>query len=135
VDAQRWLQGTPKRAGLRPNSKELGQDGDQEVASETVRRGVILESEPRGGHGDGARRYGERHDHDTILERVRKAPEANHIRGECVGNTLTLYVNGQVVLEAKDAEYGSGRVGLFVRDFGFAPGTNGSFDNIVVSEY
>jgi hypothetical protein len=35
-----------------------------------------------------------------------------HIRGDCIGNTLTLYVNGQRVLEAEDSEYGSGKVGL-----------------------
>lgn len=80
-------------------------------------------------------RYGERHGHDTILEGVRKAPEANHIRDGSVGNALTLHVNGQLVLEAKDAEYGSGKVGLFVSDFGLSPGTHVSFDNFVVSEY
>ena len=72
---------------------------------------------------------------DSKLEGVHKAPEANHIRGECVGNAITLYVNGQAVLEAKDAEYGSGKVGLFVSDFGLAPGTEVSLDNFSVREF
>jgi hypothetical protein len=36
-----------------------------------------------------------------------------HIRADCVGNTLTLYVDDQKVLEAEDSEYESGEVGLF----------------------
>jgi hypothetical protein len=38
----------------------------------------------------------------------------NRIRGDCVGGELTLYVNDQKPLEAEDAEFDSGMVGLSV---------------------
>lgn len=37
-----------------------------------------------------------------------------HIEGDCVGNTLTLYVDDQKVIEAEDSEFESGDVGLLV---------------------
>jgi len=37
-----------------------------------------------------------------------------HIRGDCVGNTLTLYVNDHKVMEAEDSEFRSGDAGLLV---------------------
>ncbi len=44
--------------------------------------------------------------------------QVHHIRADCVGNELTLWVNGgevlRKVLEGEEAEFTSGRVGLFV---------------------
>jgi hypothetical protein len=56
----------------------------------------------------------------------------NRIRGDCVGDKLTLYVNDQKLAEATDNELASGEVGLSV-------GPNGSrtdvlFDNFSVSK-
>jgi len=43
-----------------------------------------------------------------------KAP--NRIRADCVGNTLTLYVNGQKLVETTDTEFSSGYIGLYAKD-------------------
>lgn len=55
---------------------------------------------------------------DKFLETIPKG-EKNHIRADCVGNKLTLYVNNvevyEKVIEGEDAaEFESGRVGLFM---------------------
>ncbi|MDQ3912482.1 MAG: CHAT domain-containing protein [Actinomycetota bacterium] len=66
---------------------------------------------------------------------IREGRSSNHIRGDCLGSKLTLYVNDQKVLEARDAEFGSGNVGLYVQDTGNGPpGTDVSFDNFSISE-
>jgi len=51
----------------------------------------------------------------------------NRIRGDCVGDKLTLYVNDQKLLETSDNEFTSGLVGLVA-------GTEVSFDNFSVSK-
>ena len=38
------------------------------------------------------------------------------IRGDCVGDKLTLYVDGQKALEAEDSEFESGKIGLIVHN-------------------
>jgi hypothetical protein len=43
-------------------------------------------------------------------------PVTNHIRAECVGRTLTLYVNDQKLLDATDTGFSSGYVGVYVQD-------------------
>jgi hypothetical protein len=53
----------------------------------------------------------------------------NHIRGDCVEDTLTLYVDGEKIIEARDSDHKSGRVGLTVD-----PQLNVSFDNFSVSK-
>ena len=58
--------------------------------------------------------------------------ESNHIRLDCVGNTLTLYVNGVFVGETVDESISSGDVGLYAGTFS-VPGTDILFDNFVVS--
>jgi hypothetical protein len=66
---------------------------------------------------------------------IQKDGATNHIRGDCVGSKLILYVNDQKVLEASDAELDSGSVGLYVQDAGHKPpGTDVFFDNFLVSE-
>jgi hypothetical protein len=57
-----------------------------------------------------------------------------HIRGDCVGDTLTLYVEDQKVIEAKDSEFRSGDVGLFVNSVGAPAGANILFDNFSVTK-
>lgn len=58
---------------------------------------------------------------------------SNHIRLDCVGSTLTLYVNGEFVGETVDTSIGSGDVGLYAGTFS-VPGTDMLFDNFVVRE-
>jgi hypothetical protein len=55
----------------------------------------------------------------------------NHLRADCIGDTLTLYVNGQPVGMAQDADLADGDVGLLAGTFD-QPGTDAVFDNFVV---
>ena len=57
-----------------------------------------------------------------------------HIRGVCVGDTLTLYVEDQKVLEAEDSEFRTGDVGLFAFSAGSTAGTDILFDNFSVTK-
>jgi len=56
----------------------------------------------------------------------------NHIRADCVGDTLTMYVNGQQVLTAQDTTFmNGGDVGVFAGTYDI-PGTDIHFDNFIV---
>ena len=56
----------------------------------------------------------------------------NHVRADCVGTQLTLYVNGTQVATANDSTLYSGDVGLLAGTFDI-PDVNIMFDNFVVS--
>lgn len=58
---------------------------------------------------------------------------SNLIRLDCVGSTLTLYVNGDFVGETVDSSVGAGDVGLYAGTFSI-PGTDILFENFVVRE-
>jgi hypothetical protein len=55
----------------------------------------------------------------------------NHLRFDCIGNTLKGIVNGQVIAASKDADFSSGEVGLLA-GAPDAAGVDVSFDNFVV---
>lgn len=55
----------------------------------------------------------------------------NHIRFDCVGDVLTLYVNGQQIDQQTDIEFTSGNVGLLAGTYD-TPGTDILFDNFFV---
>ncbi|MGH8246847.1 MAG: hypothetical protein ACREUU_10490, partial [Gammaproteobacteria bacterium] len=55
----------------------------------------------------------------------------NHLRADCVGDTLTFYVNGQELASAQDGTLTQGDVGLMTGTFG-RPGVDMIFDNFVV---
>ena len=57
--------------------------------------------------------------------------ESNHIRLDCIGSTLTLFANGELLGEASDSTIASGDVGLYAGTFDVA-GTDILFDNFVV---
>jgi hypothetical protein len=57
-----------------------------------------------------------------------------HIRGECVGNRLTLYVNDKKVLEAEDSDIRSGGVGLVASSYDANLGAKILFDNFSVKK-
>jgi len=65
---------------------------------------------------------------------VNQGAATNHIRADCIGKALTLYVNGTQVSSITDSTFGSGGdVGLLAR----ANGTSGVdilFSNLVVSK-
>jgi hypothetical protein len=56
----------------------------------------------------------------------------NHIRADCIGNTLTLYVNDQFVMSVQDTSLSGGSVGLIAGTFDEI-GTDILFDNFVVT--
>jgi hypothetical protein len=55
----------------------------------------------------------------------------NHLRADCIGETLTLYINGAPVGMVQDADLASGDVGLLAGTFD-QPGADAVFDNFVV---
>ena len=62
---------------------------------------------------------------------VHQGDATNHIRADCTGDTLTLFVNGDQTLSATDSDHKSGDVGLIAGTFDKA-GTDILFDNFVV---
>ena len=59
--------------------------------------------------------------------------ESNRIRFDCVGSTLSLYVNGTLLEQQTDSNFSSGDVGLMAGTFDTA-GTQIAFDNFVVTK-
>lgn len=72
-------------------------------------------------------------DEDALLpsEVIEKGSAINRIRAECVGERLTLYVNGIKIAEYLDPEFTSGDVGLIAGTYN-DPGTDIRFDNFLV---
>lgn len=55
----------------------------------------------------------------------------NHLRADCIGNTLTFYVNFTQVASTMDADFGTGGVGVLAGAFD-EPGVDVLFKNFVV---
>ncbi len=72
-------------------------------------------------------------DLDSMHEsnRINQGVGTNHIRFDCVGSSLTLYVNGFQIDQQTDTEYTTGNVGLISGALGSA-GTDILFDNFYV---
>ena len=64
---------------------------------------------------------------------IKTGYESNRIRFDCVGSTLSLYVNGKLIQEQTDSSFTSGDVGLMAGTFDTG-GTQIAFDNFVVSK-
>ena len=62
---------------------------------------------------------------------IQTGEATNTIRADCIGNTISLYVNGELLVQVEDAGNLSGDVGLFVGTFS-ASTTEVLFDNFVV---
>lgn len=62
---------------------------------------------------------------DTVLADV------NHLRADCVGNTLTFYVNFTQVVSVQDSDFSAGDVGVLAGTFN-EPGVDVLFQNFVV---
>jgi hypothetical protein len=61
-------------------------------------------------------------------------PDAvNHLRADCVGNTLTFYLNGNQLASTQDGSLKSGDVGLLAGTFS-QPGVDISFDHFMVTQ-
>ncbi|MEW6402064.1 MAG: hypothetical protein AB1649_09705 [Chloroflexota bacterium] len=63
-------------------------------------------------------------------QNINKGMAVNHLRADCIADTLTFYVNGVQVAQAKDSRLKSGDVGLLAGTFD-APGVDVIFDNFV----
>jgi hypothetical protein len=57
----------------------------------------------------------------------------NHLRADCIGNTLTLYANGEKLFETTDTDFTGGGVGLIAGAYEEAP-VSVFFDNFVVTK-
>jgi hypothetical protein len=70
---------------------------------------------------------------DTMLpsDDINTLLDTNHIRADCVGSELSLYVNGILLTTVTDSDFSSGDVGLMAGTYD-TPGTDIYFDNFVV---
>jgi hypothetical protein len=64
-------------------------------------------------------------------EAIEQGSGPNHLRGDCVGDTLTFSVNGVLLAEARDSAFPAGDVGLIVGTFEEG-GSDLRFDNFSV---
>jgi hypothetical protein len=64
-------------------------------------------------------------------DKIPKGSQNLHIRAECIKDTLTLYVNGQLIHQVKDRELASGDIGLIAGAYD-KPGTEIFFDNFSI---
>lgn len=62
---------------------------------------------------------------------IKQGTATNHIRFDCVGDELTLYINEQLLDQQTDGEYATGNVGLIAGSYN-TPGTDILFDNFRV---
>jgi hypothetical protein len=67
--------------------------------------------------------------HDIVLQR--QADDTYRLRADCIGDTLTLYADGEKIVEVKDDSFPMGGIGLAAYNYQ-APRTEIVFDNIVV---
>lgn len=63
---------------------------------------------------------------------IRTGNATNTIRADCIGSTLTLYVNGQQVMRVRDDSFQAGDVGLIAGTFDEI-GVDIRFDNFIVT--
>jgi hypothetical protein len=70
---------------------------------------------------------------DNMLQsdKINQGAATNHIRFDCIGSTLTLYVNNTQVDQQTDTDYTTGNVGLIAGTF-TTTGTDILFDNFFV---
>lgn len=70
---------------------------------------------------------------DSLLEsdQITMGTGTNHIRFDCIGSQLSLYVNDKLIAQQTDADYVEGNVGLIAGTFD-TPGTDILFDNFYV---
>lgn len=60
-------------------------------------------------------------------------PAANHLRADCIGDTLTFYVNSNQVASVQDTDFPTGGVGVVAGSF-TEPGVDVLFQNFTVTQ-
>ena len=66
-------------------------------------------------------------------EEIEQGSAINRSRAECIGDRLTLFVNGVKIDEVRDSELVTGEVGLIAGTYN-EPGTDIRFDNFIVRQ-
>jgi hypothetical protein len=66
-------------------------------------------------------------------DKIKTGADINHLRADCNGDTLTLFVNGFQLAQAHDSTLKHGDVGLLAGTFS-RPGVDVLFDNFVVTK-
>ncbi len=64
-------------------------------------------------------------------EDIKQGAVTNHLRADCIGDTLKLHANGIMLGAVQDTDFHSGDVGLIAGTFD-KPGTEVRFDNFSV---
>jgi hypothetical protein len=64
-------------------------------------------------------------------EAIKQGNVTNHLRFDCIGDTLSLYVNGELVARVEDSDLSSGDIGLLAGTYDI-PGTDILFDDLSV---
>jgi len=64
---------------------------------------------------------------------IRRGEESNRVRAGCIGETLSLYANGQLLLEVQDDDFDDGGIGLIAKTR-LIEGLDVLFDNLAVYE-
>lgn len=64
-------------------------------------------------------------------EVIKQGDATNHLRADCIGSKLSLYVNGEFLAQYEDSALTSGDIGLIAGTIN-APGTDIHFDNLKV---
>lgn len=62
-----------------------------------------------------------------------QADTVNHLRADCIGDSLTFYINYNLIAGAKDSDLPSGNVGLLAGSFA-QPGVDVLFDHFVTMQ-
>lgn len=70
---------------------------------------------------------------EELSETIHAGEATNRIRGDCIGNHLVLYINGEKVAEAQDDQLQYGSAGLQISSYD-APKATAEFDNVVISK-
>ena len=63
--------------------------------------------------------------------KINQGISTNKLQFDCIGDTLTLYANGEILAEVKDSEFANGDVGLIASTYD-TPGSKIFFDNFTV---
>jgi hypothetical protein len=69
----------------------------------------------------------------TESDAIKIAPEVNHLKAECVGDTIRLFANGTLLAEVTDPDFASGDISLVAISFSSEPVTV-EFDNLNVNQ-
>lgn len=68
-----------------------------------------------------------------LSDAINLGATTNHVEAGCIGNDLTLLVNGTQIATTSDSSFSGGDVGLFAKSFNEG-GVDILFDNLVVSK-